>query len=85
MVWRALTWILVLGVVPARGRLLNATDKLACLCRGHHRLKTHGGWTYRRIRPGTYLWTSPLGYQYLRDPTGTTDVTPRPVEPPGAA
>ena len=27
------------------------------------------------IEPGTYLWTSPHGYQYLRDHTGTTDVT----------
>ncbi len=24
---------------------------------------------------GRYLWTSPHGYQYLRDHTGTLDVT----------
>ena len=28
------------------------------------------------LEPGTYLWRSPLGYQYLRDHTGTIDVTP---------
>ena len=30
------------------------------------------------MEPGTYLWRSPLGYQYLRDHTGTIDVTPDP-------
>ena len=30
----------------------------------------------RHLEPGTYLWRSPLGYQYLRDHTGTIDVTP---------
>jgi hypothetical protein len=56
------------------------TSNLAPLCRFHHRLKTHGGWNYTVIRPGTYLWRSPHGYQYLRDANGgTTDVTPRPV------
>ena len=30
------------------------------------------------VEPGVYLWTSPLGYQYLRDPTGTIEVTPDP-------
>ena len=27
------------------------------------------------IDPGTYLWSSPHGYQFLRDRHGTTDVT----------
>ena len=52
-----------------------ASDNIAALCRRHHRLKTHSPWTYTMIEPGTYLWTSPHGYQYLRDHTGTTDVT----------
>jgi len=34
------------------------------------------------IEPGTYLWHSPDGYTYLRDHTGTTDLTPAPVESP---
>ena len=48
---------------------------LAPLCRRHHRIKTHGGWTYTTLEPGTYLWTSRHGYQYLRDPHGTLDVS----------
>jgi hypothetical protein len=48
---------------------------LAALCRRHHRLKTHGGWTYTPLDPGTYLWTTPHGHQYLRDHHGTLEVT----------
>ena len=49
---------------------------LAPLCRSHHRLKTHSSWTYTPLEPGSYLWTSPHGYQYLRDHHGTLDVSP---------
>jgi len=49
---------------------------LAPCCRRHHRAKTTGGWTYATVEPGTYLWSSPQGYQFLRDHTGTLDVTP---------
>ncbi|GAB3662327.1 hypothetical protein GCM10027596_23560 [Nocardioides korecus] len=57
---------------------------LAPLCRRHHRLKTHALWTYTTVSPGTYLWSSPHGYQFLRDPGGTRDVTTdRPRVPPG--
>jgi hypothetical protein len=49
---------------------------IAPSCRPHHRAKTTGGWTYVTLEPGVYLWRSPLGYQYLRDATGTIDVTP---------
>ena len=52
------------------------TCEIAPVCRTHHRLKTHTSWTYTLIEPGTYLWTSPHGYQFLRDHTGTVDVTP---------
>ena len=45
-------------------------------CRSHHRAKTTGGWTYITVEPGVYLWRSPLGYQFLKDHTGTLDVTP---------
>ncbi len=47
-------------------------------CRSHHRAKTTGGWTYITIEPGVYLWRSPLGYEFLKDATGTIDVTPDP-------
>ena len=44
-------------------------------------------WTYTVIVPGTYLWSSPHGYQFLRDHHGTLDVTsdrppPRSADPP---
>ena len=47
---------------------LGPTDSLnlAPLCRGHHRHKTHGGWTYQRLGPTTFLWRSPLGQTHLR-------------------
>ncbi len=59
-----------------------AVENLAPLCRRHHRLKTHGGWTFSVVEPGTYLWRSPHGYNYVRDPDGTEDITPRPVACP---
>ncbi|MCD4524192.1 HNH endonuclease signature motif containing protein [Nocardioides sp. cx-173] len=48
---------------------------LAALCRYHHRLKTHAGWTYRPLAPGTYLWHDPHGQRLLTTPQGTTDLT----------
>jgi hypothetical protein len=46
-------------------------SNLAALCRYHHRLKTHTGWTVRMI-PGAVLhWTSPRGHIFhttLNDP-----------------
>src|SRR4051794_18440523 len=49
------------------------TDRnLAPLCRSHHRHKTHGGWTYTAIEPGTYLWRSPMGQHALVTGAGTT-------------
>ncbi|GEP35865.1 hypothetical protein NSZ01_36330 [Nocardioides szechwanensis] len=49
----------------------------APLCRGHHRLKTHGGWSYDVLDRGTYLWQSPHGPLFRRDHTAT-----EPVDPP---
>ena len=37
---------------------------LAPLCRGHHRYKTHGGWTVVRTAPTSFTWTSKYGYTY---------------------
>ncbi|MCW2787379.1 MAG: endonuclease [Marmoricola sp.] len=59
------------------------TDNLASLCQHHHNLKTHHGWSYTMLEPGTFLWRSPHGYHYLRDHIGTTDLTPPPVPGPG--
>lgn len=52
------------------------TCNLTPLCRRHHRLKTLTGWGYTTVEPGTHLWTSPLHRSYLRDASGTRDVTP---------
>jgi hypothetical protein len=60
-----------------------STDNLACLCRLHHRMKTHAGWTYYPLVPGVFVWHSPHGHTWLRDPDGTTDLTPDTPEPPG--
>jgi hypothetical protein len=52
------------------------TDNLACLCRFHHRLKTHSAWRYETTAPGVFEWTSPHGHRYRRDHTGTTEMEP---------
>ncbi len=61
-----------------------SSDNLAGICRTHHRVKTFENWTYTAVAPGTYLWRSPHGYSFVVDQTGTRDVTPRPVDPPGS-
>ncbi|QZY30111.1 HNH endonuclease signature motif containing protein [Nocardioides coralli] len=60
---------------------------LAPLCRRHHRLKTHRGYRYTLIEPGTWLWRTPHGLQLLRDRHGSHDVTPDqpPAGRPGAS
>ncbi len=45
------------GGPPGQTRLAT----LSPLCRTHHRLKTHGGWTYQRLADNHYLWTTPTG------------------------
>jgi hypothetical protein len=63
-------------IVPAARGGPTCPCNLAALCRSHHRAKTHASWTYTTLEPGTHLWRSPHGYQYLRDPSGTQDITP---------
>ena len=43
---------------------------LAPICRGHHRVKHHGGWTVHQIggSGGSLEWTSPSGRRYRVDP-----------------
>ena len=45
------------GGPPGQTRLAN----LAPLCRTHHRLKTHGAWSYQRLSDNHYRWTTPTG------------------------
>jgi hypothetical protein len=58
-----------------------STNNLGCLCRFHHRLKTHSAWRYAMTAPGVFEWTSPHGHRYRRDHTGTTDLDQ--PDPPG--
>jgi len=62
-------------VIPRGRNGPTCTCNIAALCRRHHRLKTHSPWTYLVVDQGTYLWTSPHGYRFLRDPDGTVDVS----------
>ena len=48
------------GGPPGQTRPAN----LAPLCRGHHRVKTHTSWQYKRLDDGSYVWTAPTGHQY---------------------
>lgn len=58
-------------------------ENLAPLCRKHHLMKTHRGWTYHREentdpKTGqthtTYHWTSPQGHHFTINPWGTTSL-----------
>lgn len=57
-------------------------DNLGPLCKHHHQLKTHGGWTITRSeRSGACTWRSPLGRVYEHRPP---DLIPLPLGPPAA-
>ena len=47
---------------------LTSHDNLAVICRHHHRLKHDGGWRVTQPEPGTLIWTSPRGRDYVRRP-----------------
>ncbi len=44
------------------------TCNLGGLCRFHHRLKQHLGWTLTQIAPGIFTWTTPTGRRYTTAP-----------------
>ncbi|GAA4695216.1 HNH endonuclease signature motif containing protein [Nocardioides nanhaiensis] len=58
------------------------TCNLAPLCRRHHRFKTHGAVTYRRLGPGAYEWEFQTGMTIVRDHIGTHE--PQWPKPPPA-
>jgi len=62
-------------VIPYAEGGTTSSDNVAPLCRRHHRLKTHSAWTHTMLEPGSFLWSSPHGYQFLRDHQGTLDVS----------
>ena len=47
-----------------------ALGNLAPLCKGHHKVKHHGGWRLRQLPDsgGAVEWTSPTGRRYLVQP-----------------
>jgi hypothetical protein len=49
-----------------------SSGNLAPLCRRHHRVKTFTTWTYRKVKPGHYTWTSPTGLTITKTLDGTT-------------
>lgn len=51
-------------------------DNLGPLSRRAHNAKTHGGWRVEQPGPGVYVWTSPLGYRYRVDQTGSHELAP---------
>jgi hypothetical protein len=55
-----------------------STMNLAPLRRFPHRVKTHGRWKLRRLDRTTLEWTTPNGFTFTIDPTGTHRA-PRPL------
>jgi hypothetical protein len=41
---------------------------MACLCRRHHRMKTHSKWQTHLHPDGTLTWTAPTGHTYTTEP-----------------
>ncbi|MEO7147750.1 MAG: HNH endonuclease signature motif containing protein, partial [Terrimesophilobacter sp.] len=66
-------------------------ENLAHLCRWHHTLKHHGGWTVKQTSPGTLEWTSPHGNlittqpppgPHFSNPEADPEPNPKTVETP---
>jgi hypothetical protein len=61
-------------------------DNLCCLCRRHHRLKTHApGWVFRLDADGALLVTTPTGVTRISRPPGSRWLEPYELgtPPPG--
>ncbi len=58
-------------------------DNLCCLCRRHHRLKTHArGWRFRLLPGGRLEATTPSGVTRVTDPPRVLDDVPVPAGAP---
>lgn len=42
-----------------------SAENIGALCRRHHRLKTHDGWTLESFPDGSCRWRSPLGKEFF--------------------
>ncbi|NYJ00350.1 hypothetical protein HNR19_001048 [Nocardioides thalensis] len=71
-------------VIPHAKGGVTCPCNLAPVCRGHHRVKTHHGWTYWVLAPGVYYWRGRTGHQWLVTPGGTyaLDTQPCPGSDP---
>ncbi|WP_087013635.1 HNH endonuclease signature motif containing protein [Leucobacter sp. 7(1)] len=56
-------------------------DNLAHLCRSHHVMKHHTGWTIAQHDAGDVTWTDPTGRKYLDRPPSRVRFVPV-IEPP---
>ena len=65
-----------------RGQTSDAN--LACLCRRHHRMKTHAKWRVRTGPGEELVWTSPHGAVYRTHPGTWTEPEPPEWTPPPA-
>ena len=70
-------------VIPHACGGATSCENLCCLCRRHHRLKTHApGWTTRLHPDGTYTVTTPTGITATsRPPDMTTTAIARAIPP----
>ncbi|MCA0143596.1 HNH endonuclease signature motif containing protein [Blastococcus sp. LR1] len=83
-------WVDLDHVVPHSDGGETSCDNLCCLCRRHHRLKTHvPGWTFVMDDDGVLTVTTPSGVTRVTRPPGSDwnlDPTPEPrdlvVDPP---
>lgn len=58
-------------------------DNLCCLCRRHHRLKTHApGWSFSLDSDGTLVVTTPSGVTRVSRPPGSELLEPYELGPP---
>jgi hypothetical protein len=50
-------------------------ENLGALCRRHHRMKTHGGWSVESFSDGSCLWKSPAGKEFFSPARAVGDPT----------
>ncbi len=75
-------------VIPYEEGGATDCDNLCCLCRRHHRLKTHApGWVFRLDADGALLVTTPSGVTRISRPPGVDWLEPFELGtlPPGVA